>query len=205
MERKIIVKVRLEQYGVTIKTVGADGRKSPRGFYILKSELETLETEGKVLCNDIHCFAQLTLDKKHDRLSMEFYWLTEHCRAAIDGYRQMLTIYWDRFKSFLSQQQGTEYSAYDIGTYRGRPKLTFCNSSNLKKAIANPVIRRRLVKALAGNFNWPYSDEIRLYDDFVPYSFFFQEYQDGKPTGMCGGLILHNADDPRRMPYSIHT
>ena len=78
------------------------------------------------------------------------------------------------------------------------------NKANLRAAISNPHVRHKLGKALAANFNWPSADEVRLYNDFVPYSFFFREFRDGQAR-MCGGLILHNHDDPRRMTYSIHT
>ena len=77
----------------------------------------------------------------------------------------------------------------------GRPRLVFAgNRANLKAAIGDPRIRHKLSKALMASFNWPGADEIHLTNDFVPYSFFFREYRDGR-TGLCGGLILHGQDD----------
>lgn len=50
-------------------------------------------------------------------------------------------------------------------------------------------------------FHW---DEIRFYNDFVPYSFFFREFRGGQP-GICGGLILHGQENMAKAQYSIHT
>ena len=41
-------------------------------------------------------------------------------------------------------------------------------------------------------------------NDFVPYSFFFREYQGGRVC-LCGGLILHGQDDMSKAYYGIHT
>ncbi|MCH5174248.1 MAG: hypothetical protein J1D85_08610, partial [Bacteroidales bacterium] len=65
--------------------------------------------------------------------------------------------------------------------------------------------RHKLGKALATNFNWPGADEVRLANDFVPYSFFFQEFRNGRPC-LCGGLILHSQEeDMGKAYYGIHT
>ena len=48
------------------------------------------------------------------------------------------------------------------------------------------------------------ADEIHLFNDFVPYSFFFREYRNGQPV-VCGGLILHGQEDMSKAYYGIHT
>jgi len=204
MERKTILRAWLTEYSVVIKTVDVNGAQSPRDFFILKSNLDALETNGKVLCKDLLCFAQLSLDKKHDRLSIEFYWLLGHFGKGIDGFKQRLTIRWSRFKAFLSQKQDTEFCAYDIGDYMGRPKFTFCDSSTLKRILANSTVRRKCIQFLNEGFNWLDSDEIRFYDYHDSYTLFFREYQDGKETGVCGWLVLLNADDPYHMCYCMY-
>lgn len=53
-------------------------------------------------------------------------------------------------------------------------------------------------------FDWPDSNEIYLYNDFVPYSFFFREFRNDRAV-MCGGLILHGQEDMSRAYYGLHT
>lgn len=45
----------------------------------------------------------------------------------------------------------------------------------MKAAVADRRIRHKLGKALMSSFNWPDADEIRIFNDFVPRSFFFRE------------------------------
>ena len=43
-----------------------------------------------------------------------------------------------------------------------------------------------------------------VYDDFVPYNFFFREERTCG-TGLCGGIILHGQKDLKKAYYGIHT
>ncbi len=62
------------------------------------------------------------------------------------------------------------FRAISLDTRRGRPRLVFDgNRANLRAAIGNPRVRRKLGKALMTNFNWPDADEVHLTNDFVPY------------------------------------
>ena len=38
----------------------------------------------------------------------------------------------------------------------------------------------------------------------LPYSFFFEEYTP-YGRGICGGIILHGAEDLAKAQYSVHT
>ena len=84
------------------------------------------------------------------------------------------------------------------------PKLTFHSRNNLRAVLSQQVIRRKLLRFLRDHFRWPGVDEVRFYDDLLPYSFFFQEYCNGR-QGICGGVILHNQQDWSRAYYSLHT
>ena len=83
-------------------------------------------------------------------------------------------------------------------------KLEFCGKENLHAALENKTVRRKLVKFLRDNFWWKNASKICFYDDFLPYSFTFREFRNGKPE-MCGGLILHGQENLDRAYYSIHT
>ena len=87
---------------------------------------------------------------------------------------------------------------------RRTPKLVFCSKENLHAAVSNKIVRSKLVRCLRDHFDWLSTDEIRIFNDFLPYSFFFQAYRAGCP-GICGGLILHDHQDLGRAYYSMHT
>lgn len=46
--------------------------------------------------------------------------------------------------------------------------------------------------------------KVEPYDDGAPYSFFFEEVTP-RGTGICGGIILHGADNLQKAQYSVHT
>lgn len=80
----------------------------------------------------------------------------------------------------------------------------FKSRKNLHAALANGVIRRKLIRFLRDQFRWAYAEKIEIYDDFMPYSFFFRETRGGE-TGLSGGIILHGQEDMKTAYYSIHT
>ena len=193
---------------VSIRTVSAR-MKSPHWFYICYSESDRLQQDGRIISSDIHSFVTIRLDDKRDRITFNFTWLTGHSYDCVEGTEQTVTLRWSKFQIFLQncrQPNGPKtFKAISLDTRRDRPRLVFVgNKANLHAAIGNPLIRHKLGKALTVNFDWPNTDEIYLYNDSEPYSFFFEEIRDGRVC-MCGGLILHNRDDPRRITYSIHT
>lgn len=208
MTDRILFRANANENTVSIQTY-TPRIKSPQRFYITYSELDRLLDEGSLITNDIHSFVQLRLDEQHDRITFEFTWLSGRNFDCVDGYEQTINLRWSKFRTFLENCQQPdgpkEFKAISLDVHKRRPRLVFDgNRANLRAAVGNPLIRHKLGKALMANFNWPDADEIHLYNDFVPYSFFFQEYRKGKSC-MCGGLILHDQDDPRRMAYSIHT
>lgn len=185
--------------------------KSPQHFYICYEEFDRLCQTGRIITSDIHSFTKLRLDEKHDRITFDFTWLTGHSFGRVEGFTQAVDLRWSKFKQFLDtcrQPDGPKtFKAISLDALRGRPKLVFAgNKANLRAAISNPHVRHKLGKALVANFNWPYADEVHLYNDSVPYSFFFREIRNGREL-MCGGLILHdqNREDMRKAHYSIHT
>lgn len=183
--------------------------KSPRRFCATYDTLDRLRRDGHIIVSDIHCFLQAQLDGRRDLAIFDFTWLTGHCFDRVEGFEQTVRIRWSQFLAFLEecrQPDGPrDFKALSLDAPRGRPRLVFDGDrSNLKAAVGDRTIRRRLGKALMANFNWPGADEIHLYNDFVPYSFFFREFRDGN-TCLCGGLILHGQEDMAKAYYGIHT
>ena len=126
-----------------------------------------------------------------------------------EGVEQTIHLRWSAFRAFLEtcrQPDGPkDFKALSLDVSKRRPRLVFDgNKANLHAAVSNSQIRRKLGKALMTNFCWPDADEVHLTNDFVPYSFFFREYQNDRPC-LCGGLILHGQEDMSKAYYGIHT
>ena len=182
MTDRILFRAEAGGYGIDVRTVSA--RMKSRRFWICYDAFVRLEEDGTVICSDIHSFAKLRLDRKHDRLSIDFVWLTGHGSDRVDGWEQSADIRWSKFKEFLDacrQPDGPkEFKAVSLGPRWDRPRLVFDgDKANLKAAVADRRVRHKLGKALMAHFNWPDADEIYIFNDFVPYSFFFREFRDG--------------------------
>ena len=68
-----------------------------------------------------------------------------------------------------------------------------------------PVFLNYVVPVHLGrHFQWRGTEKIVIYDDGLPYSFFFEEYTP-YGRGICGGIILHGAEDLAKAQYSVHT
>lgn len=208
MTNRIMLRACASENAVSIQTFSAR-MKSPQWFYISYEELDRLQRDGSIIIKDILSFAQLRLDELRDQIEFRFTWLTGCGCDHVEGVEQTVTLCWSKFLVFIQNCHLTDspktYRTISLDTKKSRPKIVFGgNRENLRAAIANPHIRHKLSKALMDNFNWPDTDEIRIYNDSVPYSFFFQAIRGGQ-IDICGGLILHNQNDPSHMAYSIHT
>lgn len=208
MTNRILLHAHADENTVQFRTVGAR-MKSPRRFFVTYGELDRLKREGSIISNDIHSFVQIRVDEQRDRITFDFTWLTGRCFNRVEGHEQIVHLHWSAFRAFLEDcrdPDGTkDFKAISLDVSRHRPRLMFDgNRANLKAAIGNPQIRRKLGKALMSNFNWPDAEEIHLTNDFVPYSFFFREFRGGRAC-MCGGLILHGQEDMPKAYYGIHT
>lgn len=208
MTNRTMLIVRADENTVWFRTVGARV-KSPRRFCATYDALDRLQRDGHIIVSDIHCFLQARLDGRRDLAVFDFTWLTGRCFDRVEGFEQTVRLRWSKFQAFLEichdPEGPRDFKALSLDAPRDRPRLVFDgNRANLRAAIGNPLVRRKLGKALMANFNWPDADEIHLTNDFVPYSFFFREYRGGRAC-MCGGLILHGQEDMAKAYYGIHT
>ena len=208
MTNRIMLRAHADENTVQFRTVSAH-MKSPQRFYVTYDELDRLQRDGRILTSDIHSFVQIRLDRRRDRITFEFTWLTGRGFDRVEGVEQTIHLRWSAFRAFLEtcrQPDGPkDFKALSLDVSKRRPRLVFDgNKANLHAAVSNSQIRRKLGKALMTNFCWPDADEVHLTNDFVPYSFFFREYQGGRAC-LCGGLILHGQDDMSKAYYGIHT
>ena len=90
MTNRIMLRADANENTVSIRTVSAR-MKSPQQFYICYDEFDRLQRDGRIISSDIHSFAQLQIDKKRDRISFDFTWLTGHCYGCVEGFEQAVT------------------------------------------------------------------------------------------------------------------
>lgn len=206
MDNRIMVKATATEHCVCFRTVSRE-RKSPREFYILRDKLLQLRRQSYLVVNDIHCFAEIYREI-NARVTITFYWLNERgSNGAIDGWKQTVTLPLGPLLDFAERggigdnpKKWTVLSLKDSFS----PKIVFMDTRNLKQVVENLTVRHKLAKFLSRNFRYRNVTEIRLFNDFVPYSFFFREMI-GEQIGICGGVILHGQNDLKKAEYFLHT
>lgn len=206
MSNRILVKMSANSDSIAFRTV-TKGRKSPHWFYILRSEMERLWESGGILTNDIHSFAKLRYEREREIVSIRFAWLSSCDGDALAGWEQTVRLPYGPLAEFIRcSLTGAGPKQWKVLSFedRKRPKLEFGEADNLRAALSNKIVRRRLVRCLRDHFDWPGADRICFYNDFLPYSFSFREFHNGSP-GLCGGLILHGQEDMCEAHYSLHT
>ena len=206
MNSRILVKVSRYDDGISFRTISRE-KKSPHGFYLLRSELERLWLNGFVVSNDLQSFAVFRYDRGKEIVSIKFCWLQSVLTDGLSGWEQTVHLPAGRLQEFLysgnEECRSEQWKVLSLDKMK-YPKLTFYSRNNLCAVLSQQVIRRKLLRFLRDHFRWPGVDEVRFYDDLLPYSFFFQEYCNGR-QGICGGVILHNQQDWSRAYYSLHT
>lgn len=191
---------------ISLRTVSRS-RKSPHHFYILRSRLEELEHTPYMIVHDIESFAVLRRDTYAGTIEIELTWLSGD-GTTVSGYKETIILPYEQMRAFLNkstvEDKPVVWKTLSIDSSHKRPQIIFKSSKNLHAALADRMVRHKLLHSLRDEFCWPRSERIEFYDDFVPYSFAFKEIVGGKSV-MTGGLILHNQDDMQKAHYSIHT
>ena len=200
MPERIMLKAVAAEDHIILRTITSNGEKSAH-FFTLRNELAQLREKDYIVVKD-YSLAEFACDRSTDKLLVKFYWMDYNGLDCFKGYIQRLTISCSDFMDFISNGL-TEFKALSVKE-ASEPKITFFSNHNLHEIVKNKLLRRKFSKFLRDNFKWA-SSEIKLYDDFVPYSFVFREFHYGR-DGMCGGLVLHGQqEDMSKAYYSIHT
>ena len=202
MKDKTLVYMTFRDGAVSLRTVSRS-RKSPHRFYIPCQELEGLETGSAILVQDIHSFAMLRRDAYAGTVEIAFTWL-EGNGNGISGYKESITLPYGKMMECLHESKPFVWKTLSIDSSAKQSQIVFKSRKNLHAALANGVIRRKLIRFLRDQFRWAYAEKIEIYDDFMPYSFFFRETRGGE-IGISGGIILHGQEDMKTAYYSMHT
>ena len=100
MTNRIMLRAHADENTIQFRTVSAH-MKSPQRFYVTYDELDRLQRDGCIITNDIHSFARLWLDKRRDRITFEFTWLTGRGFDRVEGVEQTVRLRWSAFRAFL--------------------------------------------------------------------------------------------------------
>ena len=205
---RIMFKVKAMEHALSLSVFSRDYR-SPSGFYLHENELIELEQKRYTVARNTNSYLTLRLYPGPDGkevLKLEFLWLKEEEDGRLSGKDVEFQVSYNMFKDSIGKSythMGENQKMLSLMKWR-RPPLEFCCRKNLKEAVNNPHICRKLGHFLGKNFLWPRSKSICFCDDFEPYSFGFSEKTvDGYE--LYGVVILHGRENMKKAYYSIHT
>lgn len=207
MNHPVLVKLRGDAEYIVLRTVahGDNGRRS--SFYITTGKLMRLEWETEIVVKDSSDFAVFRRDPEGNTVTISLYRVRECGDQSLIGWKQQFRLPYSKLYGFLEScadnRMTRETRMLSLPAPRG-PRIVFEDTGNLHKAVSNKRIRKKLSKFLRSAFPWSGATEIRMYDDFIPYSFYFRELR-GDTVGIQGGVILHGLNDLQTAYYSIHT
>ena len=210
MGQRTMVKLSASDGCVFLWTVSR-GFRYPHRFGISDRKLQVLEDKSHIIVSDIHSFAELQLGRSvkegnGDMLTVDFTWLSDSGFRRVAGREETIHLPYRQFQEKLEESRklgGTGVGMLSVNE-KGTPRIEFQSRKNLREVAERKVLRKKLGRFLNNHFSWKGSRRIVVYDDFVPYSFFFREER-LNGNGICGGIILHGQDDLKKASYGMHT
>ena len=204
MSNRLMVRMTASDNWIIFKTISRENQSCQ--LYVRRDELFALKYGKQVIVND-GSFAVFERIRRSNTVNIRFYWLRSHCDASLTGWQQDVTLPFEPFMAFLKRctaEDGPKKMRLLSIETNFTPHLVFYSTRNLRAALSDKLVRRKLCKFLRDNFHWRDATEIQFYDDCIPCSFFFREVRQDQ-TGICGGLILHGQADLPHAYYYIHT
>lgn len=208
MDNRIMIKLSASDDCISLRTFSR-GYHSPQRFILTKSELRELDEKRYLTVSDIRSFAKLALRKTMEQeevLEIDFTWLNDAGSGKVSGVTETVRLSYEKFRELAKEsgEDGTQKKMLSLKD-DSRIRIAFLSRKNLRAVAETKMLRKRLGKFMGNHFlRWKGSRQIILYDDFEPYSFFFQE-QTPYGAGICGGVILHGRENLKKAYYGIHT
>jgi hypothetical protein len=175
-------------------------------FYITKNSLNKVinepdDPDAYFISKDIYSFCEVS--RRDNILSLNFTWLNGS-HDSLSGKQELLNIPYDKFFDFfIDDTQKSIRVLHD--ELKKVPRIQFHSAKRLKEVLANPIVKRKFLKAL-DKFTGKQVDEIHFYDDYTPFSFEWASFVNGK-RDIVGGLIFHQngETDLKKCEYGVHT
>lgn len=208
MNNRIMIKLSASDDCISLRTFSR-GYHSPQRFILTKNELLELDEKRYLTVSDIRSFAKLELRKTMEQgevLKIDFTWLNDAGGGKVFGMTETVRLSYEKFRELIKEsgENGTQKKILSLKD-DSRVKIVFQSRKNLKTVARTKMLRKKLGKFMGNHFlEWEGSGQITLYDDFEPYSFFFQE-QTSYGAGICGRVILHSRKNLKKAYYEIHT
>lgn len=208
-DQRTMLKLSASEKSISLRTISKKFR-SPHRFIVLEKELEELEMKRHIIVSDIHSFADMHLDKTEvgdaDILTVTFTWLSDAGGGKVSGTEERLRFPYHKFLDGIARSRNLDGADFRLLSMEDKKvsKIVFQSRKHLKEVVEVRTLRKKLGKFLACHFAWKSGGRIVVSDDFVPYSFFFQEERPNG-AGMCGGIILHGQENLKKAYYGIHT
>ena len=193
-----MVKLSVSDDCISLRTCSR-GYHSPQRFILTKSELRELDEKRYLTVSDIRSFAKLALRKTMEQeevLEIDFTWLNDAGSGKVSGVTETVRLSYEKFRELAKEsgEDGTQKKMLSLKD-DSRIRIAFLSRKNLRAVAETKMLRKRLGKFMGNHFlRWKGSRQIILYDDFEPYSFFFQEHTP-YGAGICGGVILHGREN----------
>lgn len=205
---RTLIKVYAGEGFFSLKTISKEFGAS-KSFYIQDSDWKKLMEWGHVIVSDICSFAEMHLcPGKNDgkTVKITFSWLRNQGFDRLAGRTETVRLPCEKLIQCIEASRSRGGNSQPLLSLKQnqRATITFHSRKNLVQVAGRKNLRRKLGKFLDRHFNWYGTKNIRVVDDFCPYSFFFTEECLSGP-GICGGVILHGQEDMKTAHYEIHT
>lgn len=179
-----------------------------RTFYIPESKFGGPTQERRFIAADGQDFVRVRIEAlaPDEKVTLDFAWLSCFGQDGLCGRSEWAELNCETFYKAIGQSRAQEGKPQRLLSPRPAPapRIRFESRQNLRKTVQNKTLRKKLGRFLATHFQWKDCRAIRIFDDFVPYSFCFEE-RTAQGSGLCGGIILHGQENLSTAHYEMHT
>ncbi len=201
MSSRTLVKLIRAGESLYLRTITRE-RKSPRSILISVYSIYNLckHPETTHIVRDEDSFVQIWKDSAYEMVHFRIFWLSSN-GDQITGWKQKISLPFSDLMQFVNGNMGRNWTV--LSQQRPEcPKLVFCETDNLREAVNNLAVRRKLVRVLRDGFYFIHADKIMFYNDEAPYSFLFYLMNHEKDIG-AAGLFLEGQKNMRHARYII--